>query len=224
MNINNDTIESLVKRYVLGQLNDTEAEEFEAYFLARPEIIAMVEDVQRIHAGLEYNELNAAEQPANKTSGSAGSIGRWLSIFNGPVPAMAMLLLVAVMTPMAMQGLSDGSGQIMDVQLVRLDPSNVRSSGSAGTYNLNAGGRHAAVIVRVKEVEYPEYLLQVSSAESNSELWKSDKFSFASGARDYLVLVPPQAAINNVDVQLLGIREDAQQVEVDFCSYTEACF
>ena len=223
MNINNDTIESLVKRYVLGQLSDNETEEFEAYFLSRPEIIAMVEDVQRIHAGLEYNELSS-EQPAGEASPSEGTISRWFSIFSGPVPAMAMLVLVAVMAPLAMQGLSGGGNQALDAQLVRLDSSNVRSSGSTGTYDLNAGGKHAAVIVRVKEVEYPEYLLRVNSPESNSELWESEKFSFASGARDYLVLVPPQAAIQNVDVQLLGIKEDAQQVEVDFCSYTEACF
>jgi hypothetical protein len=94
----------------------------------------------------------------------------------------------------------------------------------ANGFNLDTNGKHAAVIVRVREVAFPDYQLSVRSLDSQAELWRSESFSFPSGARDFLVLIPPVAATNNVDVKLLGIGKDDQQFEVSFCNYTEACF
>ncbi len=225
MNIDKDNLEAIVQRYILDQLDEGDAEEFEAYFLCRPDVAEMVSSAQMLNLGLG---LVKQDNSGAKSVPPQGSSEPWLSklsrMFSGPAPTFAMAALLVCIAPFAIKGLSK-SETSANVELVSLQSAVVRSaSGSTKGLDLSVVDGQAAVIVRVRDVRYPRYYLSVRSAESEKEVWQSDEFEFASGSRDSLVLLPEHASIADAEVQLYGVVENGQDERVDFCNYTESCF
>lgn len=223
MKITKENLESVVQAYVLGQLDDTQTEEFEAYFLARPELIEMIDLAQKLNTGLEnlpFESVVAAEQPNNRSL-----LDMLVGFIKTPVPVYAAVAALAVVAlgPASLLSSNDAVYENQP-QLVRLDTSSVRSAGKRSSVDLSVDGKSAALVVRVKEVEFPQYRLKVLSSDDRETLWSSEVFEFASGTRDYLVVVPPQASRNNVKVELYGVDQGDGEVNVTFCNYTEACF
>ena len=223
MNIKKDNLESLIQAYVFGRLDEAQAEEFEAYFLAQPELVEMIDSAQKLHIGLD----NMPATPVSMAIAEKPSIvDKLIGLIKVPVPAYgvaAAMVLTMMVGPASLTSINS-TPNLSQPQLVRLDTTSVRSTGAELAANLSVGGKSAAMVVRVKEVEFPQYRLKVSSAEDNEALWDSGIFEFASGARDYLVVVPPEAAVDNVRVELFGISQGVEEVKVSFCNYTEACF
>jgi len=218
MNIEKDNLEAIIQRYILDQLDERDAEDFEAYFLSRPDVADMVSSAHKMSVGLRTLETETVSVVSQATSDSGSLIEKLSGLFSGPAPAFAMAALLVVVSPFALQGLSQiGDGS--NVELVSLQSSVVRSadSGAENGIDLSVTEGRSAVIVRVKEVRFPNYILSVKSASSEDEVWRSSPFEFASGSRDSLLLLPEHASISRVD-------EAGQEIEVDFCDYTESCF
>jgi len=231
MIIDSTNIETWIKRYVLDQLDESQAEEFENYYLARPDVIEKIAAAQKIKLGLEVLE---SDSEANSTcidnvvtarSREHSLLARILGWMTVPVPSYAMLAALAILGPLALNNTAFNQvASDSDIQLVRLDAPSVRSFETTKGVNLSVVGKQTAVVVRVKGVDYPKYKLSINATGSESSLWSSDFFAFASGARDHLILIPPHAAIDSANVQLFGVNEQGQEIEVSFCNYTEACF
>lgn len=231
MNINEDNLEAIIQRYILDQLDDGDTEEFEAYFLCRPDIADRVSSTQKLRAGLELlDDQNVAVEHSAGSTKSASvferlGLNKLGELFSGPAPAFAMAALLVCLSPFAIKGLSL-SDDNAHIQLVSLQSAVVRSAENDTDkgINLSVTRGQAAVIVRVKEVRYPSYFLSVKTEERANEVWRSKKFEFASGSRDSLVLIPSHASIDSVNVQLYGLTEQGQEEPVAFCDYTESCF
>lgn len=233
MNIDSTNIETLAKRYVLGQLDEGQAEEFETYYFSRPELIEMVDAIQKIHIGMENTEFATvyADQALAGPSTTHSLVNKLAGWIKSPMPGYALaatIALVAFGPATLLSSLSSSSkdtSSLGELQLVRLDTSSVRSANAVQTINLSVpDGKSAALLVRVKDVEFPNYRLKVSSSDKSELLWASKSFHFASGSRDYLFVVPSEAALDNVHVELFGINQKSQELSVPFCNYTEACF
>lgn len=232
MNITTENLQQIVQQYVLGQLGEDQAGEFEEYFLSRPDVAEQVEIAQAMQIGLATLEDEQGESPfagldANLAGDGVSSSGFALSsilhkLFVGPAPSFAMAALIAVMLPMAFKS-APVSDAPVDAELVRFDVNPVRSALNGNAVDLSTDGRYAAVMVRVPEVVYPQYRAKVVSAENGNTLWQSDDFSFKSGSRDHLLLVPPKAAQASVTLTLLGVTPEGKEVSVDYCGYTDAC-
>ncbi|WP_147251024.1 hypothetical protein [Arenicella xantha] len=225
-----ENLEQIIKQYVLGQLDEQDAEAFEEYFLARPEIAEQIEAVQQLHLGLgvveselsdsdDYQLTNESavgkadfEVPAHTLS---AMFSRYMV---GPAQSMTMAAMLLILAPLALTSMQHSADPV-SAQLIRLDSATVRSSVPQSSISLPSDGGYAAVMVRVRDVEFPEYRLQVQGATE----WRSEPFEFSSGSRDHLVLIPPSIAAGNVKVTLLATTVDGQERAVPFCNYTEAC-
>ncbi len=230
MKITEQNLEQLIQQYVLGQLQESDAEAFEVYFLSNPDIAERIELAQSLHLGLRQLDVQSSitlDSLTDDQTGVSGETGHtvWQQlqrVFVGPVPSLAMAALLVLMVPFAMQSALVSSEDV-NVELVRFEASTVRSAVGADGIDLSTEGDYAALMLRVPEVAFPAYRVRVADVDNQTALWQSEDFVFKSGSRDHLVLVPPQAAKARVDVQLFGITPEGNEVAVDFCGYTEAC-
>ena len=60
MNIDSTNIETWIKRYVFNQLDESQVEEFESYYLSQPDVIEKIDAAQKIKMGLEDLEKTAS--------------------------------------------------------------------------------------------------------------------------------------------------------------------
>jgi len=228
MNIDRDNLEAIIKCYVLDQLSDDETQEFEVYFLSRPEVADLVDSAQKLHAGLRVSRADSkvgVEPVASVDPPVTESFWRMIRrMFSGSVPASAMAIMLVMASPLIIKGIATNEHS-QKIELVSLESALVRSSSPSDGIDLStAEGAAAAVVVRVKEVSYPSYSLSISLADSNKEIWRSAPFQFASGERDSLVVIPAKAALDGVNVELYGRHEDGREEKVTFCNYTDSCF
>jgi len=226
MNIDKENLEAIIQRYILDQLDERDAEDFEAYFLCRPEIADAVSTAQRLSVGLHAHQDAKAQKASSKEpvrNAQISFLGRLTQMLSGPAPSFVMAALLLCATPFAIKGLSHSGSVNSEIQLISLESSIVRSGGQQGL-NLSTNGHQAAVVIRVKSVEYPSYVMHVREAEMDQEVWTSEPFRFSSGSRDALVLIPRHASIANASVKLYGMTEDGREESVNFCNYTESCF
>ena len=231
MKITTENLQQHIQQYVLGQLSEDQANEFEEYFLCRPEVAEQVEIAQSLSIGLATIDTaepavpmgfaSAARTAENTKPGS--SVGSFLQkVFVGPAPSFAMAALLVLMAPMAFKSALVSEAPI-NAELVRFDANPVRSALNSNAVDLSTDGNYAAIMLRVPEVIYPQYRVRVLNAESGDALWQSDDFSFKSGSRDHLLLVPPKAARAGVELTLMGVTPEGKEVSVDYCGYTDAC-
>lgn len=233
MNIDSTNIETLVKRYVLNQMDESQAEAFESYYLARPDVVEKIAAAQKIRLGLEVLASESSTKTNNvltenriaAESDESSLITRLLAWMTVPVPSYAMLAALAILAPLALN--NNASNKIRTdngIHLVRIDAPSVRSFEESKGVDLTANGKQPAIIIRVKSVDYPQYKLSVSANGEKTSLWNSGWFEFASGTRDHLIVIPSQAAIGSANVHLFAVNEQGEEIEVPFCNYTEACF
>jgi hypothetical protein len=231
MNITTENLQRHIQQYVLGQLSEDQANEFEEYFLCRPDVAEQVEIAQSLNIGLAT--IDTAEQAVpmgfaasvSTTDNTQPDSSVWSflqKVFVGPAPSLAMAALLVLMAPMAFKSVLVSETPV-NAELVRFDVNPVRSALNSNAVDLSAGGDYAAIMLRVPEVIYPQYRARVLNAKSGDTLWQSDDFSFKSGSRDHLLLVPPKAARADVTLTLTGVTPEGKEVSVDYCGYTDAC-
>jgi len=219
------------QRYVLGQMSEADAQEFEAYFLSKPDILELIEVTQELHLGLKESNAMASQSVSsesdskNKMRNSVfGQLTRWLSI---PVPAFAVLALVALFSPLVLNGISSSNsldtGLVSDVELVNFSTTTTRSSQANNpTINLSGISGNAALMIKVKSVKHKEYRLKLISVEASKPVWTSKPFQ-VSALRDHLVTIPKLNVQDDLSIEVTGINADSSETPVVFCHYSEVC-
>jgi len=89
MNIEKENLEAIIQRYILDQLDERDAEDFEAYFLCRPEIADAVSTAQRLSVGLHAHQDAKAQKASSKEpvrNAEISFLGRLTQILSGPAP------------------------------------------------------------------------------------------------------------------------------------------
>lgn len=223
MKTRNKDLESTVKDYVLGRLSETEAEEFETYFLARPEIIALVEEVQSEHIG------SAESHPSKVDAGNASStvwnsIRSWLTV---PASAVAAIALALVAVPLAIN-FQAGSNNLDNVYVAAFSTATTRGfnqnePASSRKIDLSNEQGITGLFIKVKPDVRERYQLNVFAEGVESPVWISEPFQVSSGLRDYFVILPKEAALADARVQLVAVDRNQQTTPVEFCHYSEVC-
>ena len=65
MNIKDENLDDLIQNYAFGRLNDTQASEFEEYFISNPELVEKIELAQYMRTGLIEAEKTVSEHTQN---------------------------------------------------------------------------------------------------------------------------------------------------------------
>ena len=222
MNLDNKDLEEVVQRYVLGQLSSTDTEAFEEYFLSRPDVIEMVETVQNIHVGMEMAERNAATRHSPAPRPGKPAWVQWLSDwFAVPVPAFAVVLMALVIVPPALQGLRTESGPTA-MQLVNFSTDTTRSAGQAVTVDLSQTTGNAALLIKLKSVDFARYKLKLIADGEDDPMWISDPFQ-VSALRDHLVVLPDTIRPVKARIEVVGLSDPGGETPVEFCHYSETC-
>jgi len=235
MTINYDNIESTVQKYVLGQLSTAEVDEFELYFITRPDIIDLIEVTQQMYLGASHLNENTKKTAVVESESRANQSSTWLdkvrSLLSFPVPAYAFALSLFALAPLMSvmldgntgNGIGDGAG-INDtpLELVRFTTEVVRSGVEFDeVLNLSEVGDNAAVFIKLKAVDY-EFYQAVLLDESDKEVWLSPRFQ-PSALRDSLILIPNSVERKEVKLQVYGVVESGETQKVEYCHYSERC-
>lgn len=219
-------LEATVQRYVLGLLPADEAEQFEAWYLARPEIIEMIETVQNINIGMQSAKLvpsvgadfNRPKAPVTKDS-LLQRLSRWLSV---PVPAYASLALIALAAPFLINNSGEQLRSQQNLNLVGFSTAQLRGSAASLELDLSSDIAPAALLLKVKSVDYQYYQVQISSLDDSESVWNSQPFE-VSALRDHLLLLPDSILTGRKNVEMFGLAPTGEKNSVEFCHYSETC-
>lgn len=219
------------QQYVLGQMSESDAQAFEAYFLSEPDIQDLVEVTQELHLGLKESSAMANESAVSESDTRVetrnsvfGRLTGWLSV---PVPAFAVLALAVLCSPLILNGISSNNSLdanlVSNVELINFNTTATRSS-QAGrpTINLSGISGSAALLIKVKSVKHKEYRLKLLLSEASEPAWVSEPFQ-VSALRDHLVTIPKLNVQDDLSIEVTGINPDSSETSVVFCHYSEVC-
>lgn len=214
------------RRYVFGQMSEDEAQAFEAYFLAKPDVLDIVEATQEMHFGLIANEQMQAETETTNSAEvqpSESAIAKLLGWLAVPVPAFAVLAMAAVLSPFALNGLSSNTQLDNEIVLMNFSTMATRSTDKRhAEIDLSQANGQSAVLVKVKSVEHKDYKLKLVSIDALKPVWVSELFQM-SALRDALVTIPKLKNVGISKLELVGINPDQTETAVRFCHYSESC-
>ena len=215
--------ESAIQRYIVGRMSNSEAEDFEAYFLANPELVEQVEIAQSISIGLANRPENivSTDTASNKRDGTLfDKMVGWLTI---PVPAFAVLALAAILSPLAFNGMSTVSpGQDQNIELLSFSTAATRSAKQQSVIDLSGVEGQAALMVKVKSIKHPNYKLKLVRDKDAETAWTSEAFQVGA-LRDHLVLLPSSLKGQKYRMEVVGVAPDLTESQVEFCHYSEVC-
>ena len=240
MKADNLDIESLVQNYVLGRMTDTEINEFEEYFLSKPEIIEMLEIAQTIcmseavpDVNLNTDALGQVNERAlsqayltddsarTPTTGDVSLLERikhWIAI---PVPAGALAACFIFSIALSFLPSEKAVGP-ENMLIASFSTQLTRSSASNATIDLRNPNGDSALFIKLKRVDYANYRLKILDDATKKEEWVSKLFSVSS-LRDKFIALPKHAAIGNARVLVYGVSESGEEFNVSFCHYSEVC-
>jgi hypothetical protein len=215
-------IEKTVQEYVLGKLSDSEAEDFEAFFLGRPEIVEMVGEAQMITLGLSASDVQLDSVDDNQVYVHSGWLQTLQSLFSVSIPVYAVmgLLIVTSAGPMLLN--SHEKDQIGTVELVRFSTGATRGNKDEVVVNFSKSDVNLAMLIKIDDASYHSYRLRAELVKDSSVRWQSKKFQL-SALRDALVNIPPRSVFGEYKITAFGIREDGVEIQVSLCNYHEVC-
>jgi len=192
--------------------------------MENPEFIETLElDAALIDVKQDQTEVNTQEFKSSPWFVRALA---WLAV---PIPAYAVVAVVAVLTPVIASQLSTRpSGQI---ELAAFSSSATRG-GSQNTANefdvvtdLSKLTDNSAIMVKVTPNVKEVYRLEVYdfSKTESQVIWTSSPFEVKSGTRDQVVFLPNSVRVANARIRLLGKGLDGSFTAVRFCHYSEVC-
>ncbi len=222
----------MVQSYVMGTLNDAQTSEFEEFFLSDPEVAEQVESAQLLRAGLQEmdrNEVQISEATSDANAKIKGQTVRdtnkslfekLIGLISIPVPAFAVIAMAAIMSPLALQGLS-GSKPNSEINLISFSTDATRSASNSVSVYLSDTYGSSAVLIKLKTIDFPIYKLKLISIGDNDPVWESEPFQ-PSPLRDKLVSLPSNI-FGEFYVEVVGINDKSQEQTVEFCHYSETC-
>lgn len=216
-------------RYLRNQLTPQELEEFEVCLMENEDLLERLEIQQALHETLQSNSLpeNSSDSRNSKSLDESSEVIskltpiqkliRWISL---PIPAYAVLLsLVGTASLVFVQ--RAGTENTEPLELVGFSTIATRGSKLQTELDLSKVNGRAAVMIKLKEVKYQYYVLDVLS-EDHQRIWQSDLFKVGT-LKDSLVLLPSRISKNIVKIKVLGVDKAGKENEVEFCHYSENC-
>ena len=222
MNNTFNDLESTIQQYVLGHLSVKEATEFEAFYLAEPDVIEKIEIAQRLHHGLKKQALSVqgnktATRKKKQANASLGLVD-WLRF---PLPAYSFgLLAFAMWTLTYIAPRPDITSNA--ITMAHFSTSAIRGTTEPPIIDFNNIQTDAAILIKLPRADYQFYRLRLLNNQNNRPIWSSKPFQLTP-LRDQMVFVPKNTVSDKAILQVIGIKNDASEVEVNFCHYSENC-
>ncbi len=168
-----------IERYLLKQMDDDEASDFEAYFLSNRECLEQLEMTSKLYDGLKHSEKTKQSSVAtvkNRLPASNDDVW-WRKKL--PVWATAAMLLV-FMTPSVYlyQENKEYTLPQSTLSVISLPVSTTRSAEKSETIIELSGGRTIFSVYLDTELEgmsFPNYQFSIRKLSSTSKEWKSSK-------------------------------------------------
>lgn len=205
-------LESVVQKYVLGRLTDAEQEEFEAYYLARPDVIDMVETASAIN---EHAASYAGKQENFITT-------FFRDLLSPRAFAYGLMLAVGVGLGSFISLPNNDRVYAPSIELVSFSTEVTRSAKNGVSINLTQLEKDAGLLIKVKKVDYPMYQARLVDPNSKKVLWESDQFSF-SASKDFLLVIPNAATMGTPNLIIDGLNSKEVREAIEFCHYKESC-
>jgi len=219
MNQFNKDIESTIQKYLRNELSDDQLEQFEDYFVDKPEIIEKIELGLKIIYGLnsvnEQDLLEAVAQPKHAGM-TIKRLLHWLFI---PTPAYVS---VFVGSAMAVTFLVFNTPMPCHPNLLGFSTAQTRNADKSVMIDLDSADTFRAVFVKLPKVEYRHYRLSVTEPETKKLIWLSEPFSF-SALRDQMIFLPDGLVYAQAKIELLADVPNQAPLSVRFCHYSEVC-
>ena len=216
-------IESTVKRYVLGQMSETEADDFESYYFDNPEVTELIEATQNIHAGLKSSET-INESHSNLNPVDQGSVfGKLAGVMNFSVPAYAVVALLAgsLLVPNFQANKSTGPSY-SDISLVHFSTASQRGASERAQLDLRDVSGQAAVLIKLKSVDFQYHVARLSDSTTGEVVWTSEPFEVGA-LSEKLLLLPRLDGTELVSFKIFSFRDGEASKAVSFCHFSEVC-
>ncbi len=159
--------EQLIERYILNQMSEDEATEFEAFFLSNQECIDQLETAEKLYQGLGMI-ANSAEitLEVNKAK-STSNDHRWWQV-NVPIWSLAALLMITLTPSVLINNQTQKPiVQLGEVSMIDLPLAKVRSGAESNptVIKKNSGTVLSFYIDQsVEDLVFPNYRFQIQSS------------------------------------------------------------
>ncbi|WDE12432.1 hypothetical protein [Thalassomonas haliotis] len=205
--------EQLIERYILRQMTDEEASEFEAFYLSNQECLDQLELAQRLFQGLEM----IAESPDVAHEPEVVQISSHKSWWQRQVPAWSLaasLLLAILPSGYLYQTLSQQSLPDSGISVVNLALSELRGAGQAITIKRDDKQviLSAYIDTDLENMDFPSYGFQLKSTKTAGPGWRLVELELTSDGMLYIDLGKNYLKAGSYEFDLFGLSGGDRQV------------
>lgn len=215
-------IETAVRDYVLNRMTEEQEASFEEFFLSKPDVAEMVTDTQNLVLALEQHRELRRSTSEESVSMPFPWLGSALGLIARPVPASvfaSLALLVALGSFTSFSGFEKGPETF---EIASFSTQLVRGAQRAAIIRPSDFSGDLGILIRVPEVKFQSYEVQLISEADGAVVWTSKPF-VPSSARDALVIAPRSKISQQLNLNVFGLDVAGNRVQVQFCHYRERC-
>lgn len=216
---NYEDIECVVQRYVLGKMSESEAEQFEEFYLSCSETAELVESAQAMNIGLNNLSQTSSLSETKQTIAPLKQLwSRAINCLTIPVPAFAVLALGLVAVPFAF----DLKQAPPELNLVNFSTDVTRSRGPLTIIDLSDVSGIPTLLIKLKSVQQPHYKLKLYEVNNDRLVWESNLFSVGP-LRESLLVLPTNLNAKKIRLEVVGVDQESNESIVEFCHFSEVC-
>lgn len=194
-----------IERYILGQMSEAEAQEFEAYFLNKPECIEQLELAEKLHQGM----LDIQHDPLFAQTAQLRAKRAWFAM---PVPlwSVAAAVVLAIVLPSTFLPSSDVP-QAVNVVSLELDSTRGETT---SVLELNASAQQTLLSIfidtDVPTFDYSAFAFTLTDAQGVQVFSQSD-LTLNNVSTLHINLGQNVLPPGRYRYQLLGISPESQR-------------
>ncbi|WDD99645.1 hypothetical protein [Thalassomonas actiniarum] len=205
--------EQLIERYILRQMTEEEASEFEAFYLSNQECLDQLELAQRLFQGLEM----IAEAPDVAPEPKVVQISSHKSWWQRQVPAWSLaasLLLAILPSGYLYHTLSQQSFPDSHISVVNLPLSELRGAEQAITIKRDDKQviLSAYIDTDIINMDFPLYGFQLSKGDAEDPVWQLEDLQLTSDGMLYIDLGKNYLQAGRYQFNLFGLEDGERQV------------
>ncbi|WDE04830.1 hypothetical protein SG34_026545 [Thalassomonas viridans] len=205
--------EQLIERYILRQMTEEEASEFEAFYLSNQECLDQLELAQRLFQGLEM----IAETPDVEPEPKVREIASHKSWWRREVPAWSLaasLLLAILPSGYLYQTLSQQSFPDSNISVVNLSLSELRGAEQALTIKRDNKQviLSAYIDTELENMDFQMYGFQLKNLNSATPVWQLAELQLTNDGMLYIDLGKNYLKAGSYEFDLFGLSGGDRQV------------
>jgi|GEM_PF-2045000 len=205
--------EQLIERYILRQMTEEEASEFEAFYLSNQECLDQLELAQRLFQGLEM----IADSPEAEAEPKVVELASHKSWWQRQVPAWSLaasLVLAILPSGYLYQTMSQQTAPDSSISVVSLALSELRGAEQAITIKRSDKQviLSAYIDTEFDNMVFPAYGFQLRNRDGADPAWQLVELELTSDGMLYIDLGKNYLKAGNYEYDLFGLSGSDRQV------------